>query len=601
MTKTFIQWTMLILTVSLTINLSAQEKVKNYPYNENFQTTFAPGPYFLPHWKANNMKEGVMGQYKEGYNSCLYMIPEGEEMPTMAMLYLDLSGKNHTYLAFKVATRKNGLPEDRKRTKLSVSISTNGGLTFGYGKKIGPEMGFENVTTGFTTYYYPFPPVATNQSNVVIRFQGKAGGGPHLASKLIIDDVRVAQAWSDIFPPFITGEVSPKDLQNIQINFSEPLDPVKASNVKNYIFSIPLDNDFREVVNYSTYIPIVQSAYLLNNGYSLLLKLAKPMEQGDYYSLTMNNISDLNGNSTTLLVDELVHNIPKPGELIITEVLFADPSAAHPMEKLQFVEIYNPTYKPVPLGGLRIKGAIAAHNMPNIRLAPGSFWVITRNQDSFKSTFGFHAWEWKGSWIQYDESHEGEPIETQQLFIQTTDHHGAPYVDHVVFNLGASPWNALNRPGYSMEVCDISSPNDAATNWVLADDSDAYDYVFGSNKYTVHATPGRARPEPYSCSPAYTKAANQEGEGINDETFQKEEFLQVTPNPIWNEVTVSIHPDFGNIRRIEIFGINGERLHFIDNIDQPVHSFTPGRLPNGFYVLRAHTQMGILSKKIIIQ
>lgn len=593
---------MLILSVCFTIHLTAQERVKNYPFHENFQATFAPGPYFLPHWKGNNMTNGMMGQYYDDRNNAwLYMMPEGEEVTTVALLYLDLSYRQHSYLTFKLATRKNGSEEDRKRTKLSIAISTDGGQTFGFGKKIGPERGFDNIDSPAETYMYPLPPIAGNQPNVVIRFQGKSGGGPHLAARLLIDDVYIAQARYDIFPPFIVGEAKPLDLSNIQINFSEPLDPATVLDPRNYGFGLPIEDDHRTVVNYSNSLPVVGSVSLNNDGYRLILHLSKPMVQGDYYAMKMAHITDYKGNAATLVLDELVHNIPKPGELIITEVLFADPSPAHPLDKLQFVEIYNPTNKPVPLGGLRIKGAISAHNMPNIYLSPGKFWVITRNEDAFKNTFGFPAWEWKGSWIQYDESHEGEPIETQQLFIQTTDHHGAPYVDHVVFNLGASPWNALNRPGYSMEVCDISSPNDEASNWVLADDSDAYDYVFGSNKYTVHATPNRARREPYSCTPAYTKAANVEGEMMDDEVFQKEEYLQITPNPIWNEVTVSIPPDFGNIRHIEIFGINGKRLHFIENIDQPVYSFTRGRLPNGFYVLRAHTQMGILSKKIIIQ
>lgn len=185
MTKTFIPYTTVILAVFLLSNLNATDQVTNYPYTQDFQEKFELGAAFLPYWKGNRMDEDAMGQYfdDEG-NGALYMIPEGEEMTTIAFLYLDLSGKEHTFMDFTVATVKNGEDEDRKRTKLSVAISTDGGQTFGFGMKIGPEMGFENTDAQFPTFTYPFPPTAANQPNVVIRFQGKAGGGPHLAAIL---------------------------------------------------------------------------------------------------------------------------------------------------------------------------------------------------------------------------------------------------------------------------------------------------------------------------------------------------------------------------------------------------------------------------------
>jgi len=643
--KAFIFISLMVLTFGITTDLTAQ--VDDLPFHEDFEQDFKRSKDFLDNWKANTTDSKLLGQQNEGSNRSLYMVPEGEHLTINADLSLNLSGKNHVYMAFDVATRKNGSREDQKRTKLSVSISTDGGKTFGFGMKIGPEMGMSNTDSKEPkNYKYPFPPLANGKRNVVIRFKAKAGGGPHKAAKLLIDDVKVSEALSDRFAPFICGEVSPSSLRTMRIDFSEPLALLQAENPRNYVFTVAEIPQHLAYVSPTNKVPRVNRARVINDGYSVLLGFSPALEQGEYYTFNLKNITDLAGNDTKFTLDNLVYNVPKPGDLMFTEVLFNDPSGAHPMDKLQFVEIFNPTNRPVPLGGLRIKGAISAHNMPNVKVYPGKFWVVTRNAEAFEQTFGFPAWEWKGSWIQYDESHEGETIESQQLYIQTTVHHGVSYVDKMTFNFSEEPWKSLNEAGRSMELCNIPRNKWTPETWVLANNQGKpYEYYAGRNNvsFDIFATPlyehrknsiktcGVSGKKIIVChktprgyhelciDPADLRshlnhgdqAGSCEGDCSNNITFRSEleeetipitdTYLTVTPNPVREMATINISPDLGAIQLVKVLGINGRKMRQIEADNQTIFSFPVNDLPAGMYLLQIRTDLGSYTERLVVQ
>jgi hypothetical protein len=475
---------------------SMQAQVNTYPYLQSFETPFEDGKniYFIPNWWGNYVALDTMGQYDAFAHSgshSLYMLPEGEEFKTMAQVKLDLTHATNSYAEFWVASRRNGSPEDQKRVKLNVAISIDGGVTFPYVLGFGPHEGFQNADTEFEKFTFVFPPSTNNQPNVVLRFIGKSGGGPHLPGMLLIDDVAIAQAATDTFPPYIMGaELSISVVNSLKIPFSEPLLQESASMPEHYKFTWPVEEDGTPIIGDGP-LPMVSNIALSSNGYEVTLTLDPPLSVGETYALEMYDLADLNGNvAELLLVDGIVYNVPPPGSLVFSEVLFADPSGTYPKGKLQYVELYNPTTDIVPLGGLRIKGSIAAHDLPNIKLNPGEYWVATRNAESYYATFGKAAWEWKGSWIEY-EAEEGESLEPQTLYIQTTNRHSGVLVDSIGFDFSDPTWSALNKPGYSIEVCNNLSDNLDPANWSLANDNrDPYLYLAEGQQYNIFATPG---------------------------------------------------------------------------------------------------------------
>lgn len=484
------------ICIAIAIPWLANAQINTYPYTESFEDPFTMGHsvYFLPNWWGNFVAVDSMGQYdgfaQAGTHS-LYMIPEGEEFKTIAQVNLDLSERFNNIAEFWVASRKNGESEDQKRVKLNVAISTNGGTTFPFVTRFGPHEGFPNENTAFQKFTFVFPPTTNDQSQVVLRFIGKSGGGPHLPGILLLDDVTVFQAEEDIFPPYLVGEeLSIKTASALTIPFSEPLQPDSALLLSHYNFQWPEEEDGTPIVGEGP-LPQIAAIALSSEGNSVTLTLDSPLSIGETYALEMYNITDLNENAAdTLLIDAIVFNIPKPGSLVFSEILFADPSPSFPKEKLQFIELYNPTNEVVPLGGLRIKGAVSAHNLPNIKLQPGEYWVATRNAESYYATFGIPAWEWKGSWIEYD-SEEGEELEPQSLYIQSTDRHSGELVDSIGFDFNDADWLALKKLGYSIEVCNKLSDNTNVVNWSLVDDNkEPFIYIFDGYQYSIYATPG---------------------------------------------------------------------------------------------------------------
>ncbi len=471
-----------------------QAQLNTYPALQSFEEPFVTGynVNFLPAWWGNYMVADTMGQYsgfaKSGSYS-LYMIPEGEEFKTIVQVKLDLTNAYNSYVEFWVAGRKRGTAEDEKRVKLNVAISLNGGLTFPYVKGFGPHEGFINADTEFQKFTFVFPPATNNQRNVVLRFISKSGGGPHKPGMLLLDDISIAQSPQDIFPPYIMGdELSITALDFLKIPFSEPVSDA-ALDTKNYQFLFPEDEHSSSATGEGP-LPKVIGVTRSADGYSVTLKLSPALSVGESYDLEMKNLSDLNGNTAPLLsIDGIVYNVPAPGSLVFSEILFNDPSSVNPKQKLQYVEIYNPTSEVVPLGGLRVKGAIAAHDLPNVKLKPGEYWVMTRNAASYYATFGKSAWEWKGSWIEY-ESHEGEPATAQSLYIQSTNRHGGKLVDSIGFNFSDPRWSDLNKPGYSIEICNPYSDKLNPSSWSLSNNNRLpYTYSINGNQYEVYATP----------------------------------------------------------------------------------------------------------------
>ena len=184
----------------------AQESIRSFPYEEDFSANFISGSHaFLPNWWWNTSGEGQLFQFNWQGHSDLFslaMLPDGRK-PVVAQVSLDLQGRKNTYLGFWAATLKNGGAKDQQRRYLSVSISTNGGRDFGFEVPVGPASGFANQTTTFQYFQYPFPAVTNGHRNVVLRFSVWADEGQQQPAILLLDDVRIAQAPSDVAPPFI--------------------------------------------------------------------------------------------------------------------------------------------------------------------------------------------------------------------------------------------------------------------------------------------------------------------------------------------------------------------------------------------------------------
>jgi len=188
--------------------ISAQKPVSSFPYDEGFSAQFNPdAEVFLPNWRWNRGASGQLFQFNWQGRSDMFslaMLPDGKA-PVYADVYLNLSGKSNTFMGFWVASLKNGGARDLQRSYMSVSISTNDGKSFGFETPIGPANGFENQTTTYQYFQYPFPPVTDNRDKVVVRFSVWSEGGPQQPAIILLDDIQIAQAPKSATPPFIVS------------------------------------------------------------------------------------------------------------------------------------------------------------------------------------------------------------------------------------------------------------------------------------------------------------------------------------------------------------------------------------------------------------
>ena len=190
----------------LPLHSQTQVPISSFPYNEDFSANFDPeAQVFLPSWWWNKTDNGQLFQFNWQGRSDLFslaMLPDGKK-PVIAQVSLNLEGRKNMYLGFWAATLKNGGSKDVQRSYLSVSISTNGGKDFGFLIPVGPANGFANQTTTFQYFQYPFPLVTDGQKNVVLRFSVWSDGSQEQPAILLLDDIRIAQAPTDVVPPFI--------------------------------------------------------------------------------------------------------------------------------------------------------------------------------------------------------------------------------------------------------------------------------------------------------------------------------------------------------------------------------------------------------------
>ncbi len=196
------------------------------------------------------------------------------------------------------------------------------------------------------------------------------------ANKFYYDDIYVGMEEIDETPPSCI-DVSVLSATEIDLQFNEPLDEMSAEEESNYTISPTLD--------------IVEANLDESNTSIVHLNLAEALLNGAAYTLSIENIEDLEGNSSqsqSFDVSYLVGEIPEHGDVIITEI-FPDPSPSVGLPAIEFIEIFNTSNKIFDLSEWKIEDASSAGTIQEGWLLPNSYGVLTAtaNIDSFQSSY----------------------------------------------------------------------------------------------------------------------------------------------------------------------------------------------------------------------
>lgn len=181
--------------------------------------------------------------------------------------------------------------------------------------------------------------------------------------KHFFDNVYVGPIVVDTEAPSIVFS-NATSATSIDVLFSEPIEISSAENISNYnlLPNAVLVSAQRDATN----LALVHLSCALN------------LENGTTYSLSVNNVEDLNGNQISTATSEFTYIVaenPEVGDIVINEFM-ADPSPAVGLPEIEFVEIYNRSSKYFNVNGWKLGDNSTQGTIGSAWLAPNAYLVL---------------------------------------------------------------------------------------------------------------------------------------------------------------------------------------------------------------------------------
>ena len=252
-----------------------------------------------------------------------------------------------------------------------------------------------------------------------------------------LDDVYIGPIILDQTAPAIAS-VTVIDETHVDVLFSENVDQLSAENT----------------VNYSVSANTVTAAQRdLTNLGLVHLTMGAPLVNGNTYTLTVSNVSDLNGNamsSENANFTPLFAEVPQEGDIIITE-FFCDPSPKIGLPEIEFVEIYNKSSKVFRLEDWQLGDNSASGTIADAWILPGEYKVLcpTSAVDSFPNSIAVSSFP--------SLNNSGDNIvlrDTGSVVIDSLTYTDAWYHDEV-----------KAEGGYTIERINFNDPCSGEDNW----------------------------------------------------------------------------------------------------------------------------------------
>ena len=202
------------------------------------------------------------------------------------------------------------------------------------------------------------------------------------------DDVYVDSSFVDAVPPVLLSAIA-LNANTVEVQFDEALDAVSASNTSNY--------------NLNPSVAVNGAA--LNND-KVTLNVAN-LNSGQQYTLTVNNVKDLAGNSSGSQSTTFTYYNIQDAELhdILINEIMADPTASggvtNGLPDAEYIELYNRSAKTINLDGYTLSDKAKSLTLPNYILLPGAYVTLYDEAVADFSSYGdvlplpdfFGAWK----------------------------------------------------------------------------------------------------------------------------------------------------------------------------------------------------------------
>lgn len=307
----------------------------------------------------------------------------------------------------------------------------------------GGELGELPVNNAMSDFVIP---ISSSGNTAELRARIRMNGTDEV---LVLDDIRLRESQGDDTPPSVFS-ASLVDQNTLQIVFQEPM-----SSAANQLF-------------YYAGVSGLSSATLQPDQQTVILDYASNFIIGQAYQLIVFSVPDLAGNPMASAFNFPFHYNPTTPDLVITEVMYNDPSVE---DTLEFIEVYNNGITAAIVGGFRLDNAVN-HIFASVTIPPGGFYLVARDAISAENFYGIPFNDYSGQLSDNNET------------ILLVNAEGV-LLDEVNYNDNV-PWpSAADGFGPSMELASADLDNDIGSNWVAS--TNGLGFI---NGFPLSATPG---------------------------------------------------------------------------------------------------------------
>ncbi len=371
---------------------------------------------------------------------------------------------------------------------------------------------------------------------------------------LALDDLRISFSNVDnAAPEVLQAQFVSANL--LELKFNEPVNQNDATNVSNFTLNPPLQ--------------ITAAKYNAAN-YSVALTVQAQL--GSFYDVEVKQIKDSASVPNTLVsasIQQIVFNDFDGKDLFLTEIMYDNPGA----DFLEFVELFNASANPIPMGGLRFTQGLELV-LPEFDLMPDSFVVLSRTKDSFEFYFQVPSIEWQGGAL-------GNFTANTTIVLENTI---AEKIMDITYQT-AGEWPASAQGGGpSLEFLNLAKNPNSGNSWSPAS---VLACVFRND--SVFATPGYAmfKNDPVDTTLSFLNVNNKE--------------WKVSPVPFENQLTIYFGDlDLGTSKTITLYNLWNQKVAELKQIDKESHiEMDTHLLLPGVYFIEIRSDQNSFYKKVI--
>lgn len=245
--------------------------------------------------------------------------------------------------------------------------------------QLASEDEFSNEDQAYRLFQLDFPSELWDEEEVFLRIWIRYGPGSGSCARWFMDDFEFGDWEEDRKSPELIS-VRGYSRDQLELSFSEPLDPIFSQIQLNYDFE-----------------GMEPSEAILQQDSVVILGFAQELEEGKNYQLSVRQIPDLAGN---FLVDTTINFVFQDPtaidfkDLVINELMPA-PRDENELPNVEYVELFHRGEKDFRLDGLVLANSRNQTLLPEYWMSPGYYLVLapTNGASSFQDFGDFLAIE----------------------------------------------------------------------------------------------------------------------------------------------------------------------------------------------------------------